>query len=144
LVVAPGVIDLHTHYDAQVMWDPAASPSPLHGVTTIVAGNCGFSIAPLGPRPDDADYVMRLMSVVEGIPMSALESGGAWDWRSFGEFLDRLDDPLVFTAGCLAGPSAIRRAVMGPDATEGEATPEQIGRMEALLGESLDAGALGF
>lgn len=144
LVVAPGIIDLHTHYDAQVMWDPAASPSPLHGVTTIVGGNCGFSIAPLGTGDGDADYVMRLMSVVEGIPMSALEQGCSWDWHSFGEFLDRLDGRLAINAGFLAGHSTIRRAVMGAGATEGEATVDQVARMAALLSDSLADGALGF
>jgi N-acyl-D-aspartate/D-glutamate deacylase len=144
LVVCPGFVDLHTHYDAQVLWDGAASPSPLHGVTTVVGGNCGFSIAPLGHGTGDVDYVRRLMSVVEGIPMRALEQGGAWDWHSFGEFLDRLDDRLVLNAGFLAGHSTLRRAVMGADATEGQATPDQVREMEALLGESLAQGALGL
>ena len=144
LVVAPGFVDLHTHYDAQVMWDPAASPSPLHGVTTIVGGNCGFSIAPLTDGDGDTDYVKRLMSVVEGIPMAALEQGVAWDWHSFGEYLGRLDGRIVVNAGFLAGHSTLRRAVMGPDATEGAATPEQVAAMEAMLDRALSDGALGF
>lgn len=139
-VVCPGFIDIHTHYDAQLLWDPTASPSPLHGVTTVLGGNCGFSIAPLGP--EHVDYMKRMMAVVEGMPLGALQ--GEWDWRTFGEYLDRVDRGLSVNAGFLVGHSAVRRVVMGDAATEGPATPSQLEGMVQLVRDALDSGALGF
>jgi N-acyl-D-aspartate/D-glutamate deacylase len=129
--VAPGFVDLHTHYDAQLFWDPLATPSPFHGVTTVIGGNCGFSLAPL--TPDHADYLMRMMARVEGMPLDALSAGLSWDWGGFGEWLDRLDGGIAVNAGFLCGHSALRR-VAGADADE----------MQRLLHDALDAGAMGL
>src|SRR5947209_7025878 len=141
-VVAPGFVDIHTHYDAQVFWDTTLSPSPLHGVTTVIGGNCGFTIAPLGP--EHGDYLMRMLARVEGMPLAALAEGVPWDWRTFGEYLDRIDGTLSPNAGFLVGHSTIRRVAMGERATQGEATPEDLDNMRALLDASLASGALGF
>jgi len=142
LVLTPGFVDPHTHYDAQLCWDPTASPSNLHGVTTIIGGNCGFSIAPLDP--EDADYTRRLMSVVEGMPLEALEGGLDWDWRSFGQWLDRFEGATAVNAGFLVGHCALRRTVMGEAAVGNEASDEQIEQMKTLLRESLEAGGIGM
>ncbi|HEV2993201.1 MAG TPA: amidohydrolase family protein, partial [Acidimicrobiia bacterium] len=137
-----GFIDIHTHYDAQVLWDPATTPSPFHGVTSIVGGNCGFTIAPV--EPSEVEYLTRMLARVEGMPLEALLAGVPYDWRSFGEYLDRLDGTLAVNAGFLVGHSAIRRVVMGDDAVGHEARPEQVDAMSRLLGESIAAGGLGF
>jgi N-acyl-D-aspartate/D-glutamate deacylase len=141
-IVAPGFIDLHTHYDAQLLWDKSVTPSCFHGVTTIVGGNCGFTIAPLAD--DGGHYLRRMLSRVEGMPLESLEAGGAWGWKSFGDYLDHLDQGLGINAGFLVGHSAIRRVVMGDAAIGAKATPAQIEALSALLAESLRAGGLGL
>jgi N-acyl-D-aspartate/D-glutamate deacylase len=114
LVLCPGFIDVHTHVDAQVFWDPFLTPSSLHGVTMVVAGNCGFSIAPLAPV--DADYMMRLLARVEGIPLGALQEGVPWSWNTFGEYLAAVAEARpAFNFGAMVGHSALRRNVLGAD-----------------------------
>ena len=142
LMVAPGIIDPHTHYDAQLFWDPSASPSNLHGVTTIIGGNCGFTLAPI--NAEDADYIRRMMAKVEGMPLEALENGVPWNWSTFGEYLDRLDGNLGVNAGFLVGHCALRRKVMGSDRGAEVATDDEIVAMRRLLADSLEAGGLGF
>jgi len=141
-IVAPGFVDIHTHYDAQVFFDTTLSPSPLHGVTTVIGGNCGFTIAPLAP--EHGDYIRRMLARVEGMPLAALEAGVPWDWRSFGDYLDRIEGTLAPNAGFLVGHSTLRRVVMGERATKGAATTDDLEAMSRLLAESLRAGGLGF
>ncbi|MFI6687880.1 amidohydrolase family protein [Streptomyces sp. NPDC050485] len=145
LVLAPGFVDPHTHYDAQLFWDPYATPSMNHGVTTVAGGNCGFTLAPLNPdRPEDADYTRRMMSKVEGMSLKALEEGVGWGWASFGEYLAALDGRIAVNAGFMVGHCALRRHVMGADAVGGQPTPEQLDAMLGLLHDAMDAGAWGL
>ena len=141
-VVAPGFIDVHTHYDAQVFWDGALTPTPLHGVTTVFAGNCGFSIAPL--TPESAGYVAPMLAKVEGMSLDALREGVPWNWSTSREYLDMVDDLLAVNAGFSVGHSALRRAVMGPDSVTRTATDDEIEEMCELLRSGLASGAIGF
>jgi len=143
LVVCPGFVDPHTHYDAQLFWDPAASPSNLHGVTSVVMGNCGFTLAPLGDA-SDAAYLGAMMVQVEGMSPAALELGVDWQWRSFADYLGRLDGNVGVNVAAMVGHCALRRAVMKDDAVTREATDDELTEMQRLLGEALAAGGLGF
>jgi N-acyl-D-aspartate/D-glutamate deacylase len=143
-VVAPGFIDCHTHYDAQISWDRMLSPSVYHGVTSVIAGNCGFTLAPLSGRTDDVDYLLNMLSIVEGMPVRALEQAVDPSWRSFGEFLDAFDGKLAINTAFMVGHTTIRRHVMGERAVGHEADAEELSAMEALLRRSLAEGGMGF
>jgi N-acyl-D-amino-acid deacylase len=141
--VAPGFIDIHTHYDAQVFWDPALRPSSYHGVTTVVAGNCGFAIAPT--RPEHHDVIVGTLENVEDMNPATLQAGVSWEFETFPEYLDavgRRGTALNFTV--YAGHSPIRLYVMGDAAYERAATADEIARMAQLVREALAAGAAGF
>jgi N-acyl-D-amino-acid deacylase len=134
LLVTPGVVDVHTHYDGQVTWDPLVTPSSWHGVTTIVMGNCGVGFAPV--RPGSQEWLVQLMEGVEDIPGTALTEGITWGWESFPEYLNALEG---------MGHGAVRAYVMGERGSRNEpATPEDIAAMTALVKEGIAAGALGF
>jgi N-acyl-D-aspartate/D-glutamate deacylase len=142
LVACPGFVDLHTHYDAQLFWDPLATPSNVHGVTSVIGGNCSFSISPL--READADYTRRMLAKVEGMPLEALERGVPWTWESFGEYLGALDGKVGVNAGFMLGHSALRRFVLGADANRRSATAEELVQLRAVLGDAIAQGALGL
>jgi N-acyl-D-amino-acid deacylase len=142
-IVAPGFIDIHTHYDAQVFWDPALRPTSFHGVTTVVAGNCGFTIAPT--RPEHHDVIVRTLENVEDMDAATLAAGTVWDFETHPEYLDlvrRRGTVLNYTA--YVGHSAVRLWVMGDAAYEREATPDEIAEMCRVVIEAIEAGAAGF
>ena len=144
LVLMPGIVDVHTHYDAQLTWDPTLSPSPALGVTTAVIGNCGFGIAPC-PAPQ-RETVVKNLSVVEGMDLGALLAGTRWEFETFAEYLAQLERarPCANIA-VLAGHSTIRTAVMGEEAsTRAQPSPAQLARMQAQVREAMQAGAIGF
>ena len=144
-LVAPGFVDVHTHFDAQVFWDNALTPSPLHGVTTALAGNCGFTVAPLSDDPADAEYLLRMLARVEGMPVETLRTGVPWNWVTTADYFDRIESAGVgINLGFMVGHSAIRRIVMGADATRRESTVDELEAMKGLLHAGLEAGGLGF
>ena len=145
--VAPGFVDIHTHYDAQVFWDPLLSISPWHGVTTVVAGNCGFGLAPT--RPEHRGLILRTLENVEGMSLAALRAGigddATWPFETFPEFLAAIERRgVAVNFGALVGHTPVRMYVMGEEATEREAEAAEIEAMRRLVAEALEAGAIGF
>jgi len=144
LLVAPGWVDIHTHYDGQVTWDTHLTPSGWNGVTTVVMGNCGVGFAPV--RPGQEEFLIQLMEGVEDIPGTALSEGIRWSWESFPEYLDALERmPRALDVGTQIPHGAVRAYVMGERGAKNErATPEEIEAMARIVEEGLRAGALGF
>jgi N-acyl-D-amino-acid deacylase len=144
-VVAPGFVDIHTHYDAQVLWDPLLSISPWHGVTTVVMGNCGFGVAPT--RPQHRRLILQTLEKVEGMSLEALEAGigSNWSFETFPEYMDLLEGrATAINVGVLVGHTPVRLYVMGEEATDRAATDAEIVAMEGIIRGALDAGAIGF
>jgi len=141
--VIPGVIDVHTHYDAQLHWDPVCSPSPMHGVTTVISGNCGLTLAPAAP--EDREFLTRLLARVEAIPIEALEAGLEFRWSSYPELIDHMaSSGYGVNIGLMVGHSAVRRAVMGNAASERGARDDEITAMQQVLSAAIAAGGFGL
>jgi N-acyl-D-aspartate/D-glutamate deacylase len=142
LLVTPGFVDIHTHYDAQLHWDPTASPASWHGVTTILTGNCGFTLAPA--RPDDVGWLLLMLSRVEGMSADALTAGVSFGGGSLADFLRGLEGHVGVNVGANVGHCAVRRYVMGDDASERTATDDEVVAMQELVRAALRDGAIGF
>ena len=142
LTVMPGFVDIHTHYDAQLHFEPTASPASWHGVTTVLMGNCGFSIAPA--KPSDVPWLLEMLSRVEGMSAPALQEGVTFAGGSFGDFLAGFDGRIGINVAAFVGHSAVRRYVMGEDAQTRTATADEIEAMPALVRDAMAAGAIGF
>ena len=143
LALMPGIIDNHTHYDAQITWDPWVSPSPALGVTTAIIGNCGFTIAPCRPR--DRERVMRNLTLVEGMAIDALRAGIRWEFETVPQYLDMLErQGAVVNIAAFVGHSSVRTYVMGEDATQRAASDAEVRKMREIVLEGLRAGAIGF
>lgn len=142
LAVSPGFIDFHTHMDAQLLWDPLATSSCFHGVTTLIPGNCGLSLAPC--RPEDRENVIGSFVRVEAMPSQVLRQAVKWEWTSFPQYLDRLQEKLGVNVAALMGHCAVRQFVMGEESSERAATPAEIAQMKSLVREGMKAGAIGF
>jgi N-acyl-D-aspartate/D-glutamate deacylase len=144
-VVSPGFVDIHTHYDAQIMWDRGLSVSPWHGVTSVVMGNCGFGVAPT--RREHRDLIVRTLEKVEGMDAAALRAGLGDDWgfESFPEYLDAVEARgSAINVGAMIGHTPLRLSVLGEESTEREATADEVATMRAVVREALEAGAIGF
>ena len=144
-LVTPGWVDIHTHYDGQVCWDPYLTPSSWHGVTTVVMGNCGVGFAPV--KPGDEEFLIQLMEGVEDIPGTALSEGVDWNWETFPEFLDAIEKKdFVMDLGFMIGHGPLRSYVMGYERCQSQvdASEEEISKMSELVTEAIDSGALGF
>jgi len=142
-VVTPGFVDLHTHMDAQVFWDPLGSCSCYHGVTTVLMGNCGFTLAP--SRSDTRDLAIRNIERAEAIELKAMEAGITWDWETFPEYLDAIDRrPKAINYAAMIGHSAVRTWVMGEDAFQREANGREVSQMAAIVREAIEVGGWGF
>ena len=137
-VVTPGFIDVHTHYDAQVAWDPYLTPSPLHGVTTVIGGNCGFTLAPM--EEEAVPYLTAMLARVEGMPLASVRAGVDIRWRSFGEYLDTVEGNVGLNVGFLVGHSTVRRLVLGEDWRR-EASDEEIAEMCTSRRSQSDVGS---
>src|SRR5882724_2454150 len=142
LAVSPGFIDHHTHLDAQMLWDPYGTCEPQHGITTVVMGNCGLTLAPV--KNGDEDALVKSFVRVEAIPRFALEKGVPWGWHSYREYLDGLNGRLGINMGGLVGHIAVRQYVMGEESVERHATKPEVQRMQQLVREGMEAGAFGF
>ncbi len=143
LALMPGIIDSHTHYDAQVTWDPSLDPSPSLGVTTVIMGNCGFTIAPC--RAGDRDLIMRNLTQVEGMSLDALRAGIVWDFESFPDYLNAIERQGVMpNVAAFVGHSAVRTYVMKEAAVERAATPDELSAMRDIVSDAMAAGAIGF
>lgn len=143
LALMPGIIDSHTHFDAQITWDPTLRPSPALGVTTAVIGNCGFTIAPC--RPADRELTMRNLTQVEGMSLAALRAGIDWGFETFGEYMAMLRRKgSAINVAAYVGHSSVRTYVMGADAARRAATADEIAQMQALVRDAMQHGAVGF
>ncbi len=143
LALAPGIVDIHTHYDAQLTWDPFATPSTALGVTTVVIGNCGFTIAPC--RPQHRDVIMRNLTHVEGMSLDAMRAGIQWDFESYPEYLDSIERRgIVPNVASFVGHSSVRTYVLGEEAAKRAATDAEIAEMKRIVLEAVKAGAIGF
>jgi len=141
LVVAPGIIDNHTHYDAQVTWDPLCTFSCYHGITTVVMGNCSLALAPA--HEEDREVLANVLSHVEAIPLEAIRAGVKWSWETIPQYLDALDRRLGINVASLIGHSAVRRYVMGEASQERHATDAEVAAMKTIVREGIEAGAVG-